>query len=83
MASDGTNTTTQTFLWTVSQVSLTAPSAQTNTEGDTVSLQLQGLASTGSLTYNASGLPAGLSLNATTGLISEKMVSVLMQRAAP
>ena len=41
-ASDGTNTTTQTFLWTVSQLPLTAPSAQTNTEGDTVSLQLQG-----------------------------------------
>ncbi len=35
-----------------------------------MSLQLQGTASTGSLTYNASGLPAGLSLNATTGLIS-------------
>jgi hypothetical protein len=57
-------------LWTVSQVSLTAPSDQTNSEGDSVSLQLQDLASTGSLTYNASGLPAGLSLNATTGLLS-------------
>ncbi len=70
-----TNSTTQTFLWTVSQVSLTAPSAQTNNEGDTVSLQLQGLASTGSLTYNASGLPAGLSLNATTGMISGTITS--------
>lgn len=69
-ASDGSNTTTQTFLWTVSQVTLTLPSDQTNTEGDTVSLQLQGLASSGTLTYNASGLPAGLSLNPTTGLIS-------------
>jgi hypothetical protein len=70
MERDGANTATQTFLWTVAQVSLTAPSAQTNSEGDNVSLQLQGTASTGSLTYNASGLPAGLSLNATTGLLS-------------
>jgi cyanophycinase-like exopeptidase len=69
-ASDGTNTTTQTFLWTVGQVVLTAPSDLTNTEGDTVSLQLQGATSNGSLTYSASGLPPGLSLNATTGLIT-------------
>ncbi len=69
-AGDGTNTTTQYFLWTVAQVSLSAPSDQTNTEGDTVSLQLQGAKSSGSLAYNASGLPAGLSLNTTTGLIS-------------
>ncbi|MHB1423596.1 MAG: beta strand repeat-containing protein [Gemmataceae bacterium] len=69
-ASDGANTTTQTFLWTVSQVTLTLPSAQTNTEGDNVSLQLQGTASSGSLSYNASGLPPGLSLNSTTGLIT-------------
>ncbi len=69
-ASDGTNTTTQTFLWAVGQVSLSTPSDQTNSEGDSVSLQLQGTASSGSLTYNASGLPNGLSLNPTTGLIS-------------
>jgi hypothetical protein len=64
------NSTTQMFLWTVSQVALSAPSDQTNTEGDTVSLQLQGTASSGSLVYNASGLPDGLSINTTTGLIS-------------
>jgi hypothetical protein len=73
-ASDGVNTTTQTFLWTVSQVALTAPGDQTNTEGDNVSLQLQGMASSGSLTYSASGLPAGLSLNSTTGLITGSIV---------
>ncbi|HEY7309296.1 MAG TPA: putative Ig domain-containing protein [Gemmataceae bacterium] len=64
------HSTSQTFLWTVAQVSLGLPSDQTNTEGDVVSLQLQGLASSGSLTYSASGLPDGLSLNTTTGLIS-------------
>jgi hypothetical protein len=74
-ASDGVNTTTQTLLWTVSQVSLTAPSDQTNNEGDNVSLQLQGMASSGTLTYSASGLPSGLSLNATTGLISGTIVA--------
>jgi large repetitive protein len=69
-ASDGVNTATQTFLWTVAQVALMTPSDPTNNEGDTVSLQLQGAASSGSLTYSASGLPDGLSLNPTTGLIS-------------
>jgi hypothetical protein len=69
-ASDGTNTTTQTFLWTVSPVGLALPSDQTNTEGDNVSLQLQGTTGSGTLTYSAVGLPPGLSLNATTGLIS-------------
>jgi hypothetical protein len=54
-ASDANHSTTQTFLWTVSQVSLTATSAQTNTEGDTVSLQLQGATSTGSRSTSTAG----------------------------
>ncbi len=69
-ASDGVHSTSQTFLWTVGQVALTAPSAPTNTEGDSVSLQLQGQSSSGTLAYSASGLPDGLSINPTTGLIS-------------
>ncbi|HZV07529.1 MAG TPA: putative Ig domain-containing protein [Gemmataceae bacterium] len=60
----------QTFNWTVSSVGLAQPSDQTNTEGDSVSLQLQGTGGSGTLTYSAVGLPPGLSLNATTGLIS-------------
>ncbi len=67
---DGVNSASQSFLWTVGPVALTAPADQTNTEGDSVSLQLQGVSNGGSLTYSASGLPDGLSLNATTGLIS-------------
>ncbi len=66
----GANSVNQTFVWTVTPVGLIAPSDQTNTEGDSVSLQLQGLSNSGSLTYSASGLPDGLSLNPTTGLIT-------------
>jgi hypothetical protein len=72
-ASDGTLTASQTFKWfvTKSTVTLTNPGSQTNTEGNTVSLQLSASDSANlALTYRASGLPAGLSLNATTGLIS-------------
>ncbi len=69
-ATDGANTTTQTFLWNVTQVGLVDPGDQTNQEGDTVSLQLEGLSDGGSLVYNAAGLPPGLSLDPTTGLIS-------------
>ena len=71
----GANSTSQSFLWTVTPVGLAAVSDQTNTEGDTVSLQLQGLSNGGSLTYNASGLPNGLSLNSTTGLITGTIVA--------
>ena len=49
---------------------LALPADQTNLEGDTVSLQLTGTDATGTLTYSADSLPAGLSLNAATGLIS-------------
>jgi len=52
-------------------VTVTGPGTQTTTVGTTVSLQVQAASSAGgSLTYSASGLPAGLSINASTGLIS-------------
>jgi hypothetical protein len=68
-ASDGTASTSQTFVWKVAGVAVTAPANQTNKEGDTVSLQVSATTSSGTLTYSASGLPAGLSINAATGLI--------------
>ena len=47
------------------------PAAQTNLETDTVSLQVVASDPDGdALTYGASGLPANLSINPTTGLIS-------------
>ena len=53
-------------------VSVTNPGNQTGTAGSAVSLQIQASdsASGQTLTYSATGLPAGLSINSSTGLIS-------------
>jgi hypothetical protein len=53
-------------------VTVTNPGNQTSTVGAAVSLQIHATdsASGQTLTYNATGLPAGLSINSTTGLIS-------------
>jgi hypothetical protein len=64
-----------TFYWTVScgtdTVTVTNPGNQTGTVGTPASLQLQGTSSCGSpLTWSANVLPSGMSLNASTGLIS-------------
>lgn len=66
------------FLWTVTtgaptnKVTVTNPGSQTSTVGTPVSLQiLASDSATGQvLTYTAAGLPAGLSINASTGIIS-------------
>ncbi len=53
-------------------VTVTNPGAQTWTNGTAASLQIQASdsASGQTLTYSATGLPAGLSINSSTGLIS-------------
>ena len=53
-------------------VTVTNPGAQTSTVGTAASLQIQASdsASGQTLTYSATGLPAGLSVNSSTGLIS-------------
>ncbi|WP_329242666.1 putative Ig domain-containing protein [Actinoallomurus sp. NBC_01490] len=53
-------------------VTVTNPGNQTSTVGTAVSLQIQASdsASGQTLTYSASGLPAGLSINSSTGVIS-------------
>jgi len=52
-------------------VTVTNPGAQTSTVGTAVSLQVQASDTAGgALSYSATGLPAGLSINATSGLIS-------------
>ncbi|GLY80837.1 discoidin domain-containing protein [Actinoallomurus iriomotensis] len=53
-------------------VTVTTPGDQTSTVGTAVSLQIHASdsASGQTLTYSASGLPAGLSINSSTGLIS-------------
>ena len=53
-------------------VSVTSPGNQTGTTGTAASLQVSGSdsASGQTLTYSANGLPTGLSINSSTGLIS-------------
>jgi hypothetical protein len=65
------------FTWTINSttgntVTVTNPGNQTGTVGTAASLQISATdsASGQTLTYSATGLPAGLSINASTGLIS-------------
>ncbi len=65
------------FTWTVNSatgntVTVTNPGNQTGTVGTTASLQISATdsASGQTLTYSATGLPAGLSIGSSTGLIS-------------
>ncbi|MGW0413955.1 putative Ig domain-containing protein [Streptomyces collinus] len=52
-------------------VTVTNPGSQSTTTGGSVSLQIKASDSAGAaLTYSASGLPTGLSVNSTSGLIS-------------
>jgi serine protease len=57
---------------TTNTVTVTNPGNQTSTVGTAVSLQIQASDSAAgqTLTYSATGLPAGLSINSATGLIS-------------
>lgn len=75
--SDGTASDSETFTWTVNPAPNNAPTLsniynQTSTFGQTVSLQVSAsdddLADT--LSFSATGLPTGLSINSSTGLIS-------------
>ena len=71
-ASDGTYSASATFNWTInSPITITDPGEQDDSVGQSVSLQIEASDSSGgTLTYLATGLPSGLSINATTGLIS-------------
>jgi hypothetical protein len=76
--SDGTSSVSTTFTWNVaSSITITSIADQQNTEGDTVNLQVQAtdLNSSATLSFSASGLPTGLSINTSTGLISGTIVA--------
>ncbi len=71
-ASDGTYSASQSFNWNVAiGLTINTINDQQNLEGDSVSFQVIASAPDGgTLTYTASGLPAGLSINSTTGALS-------------
>jgi hypothetical protein len=73
--SDGSLSASRSFTWTIAAANvaptLTAVANQSGTVGQATSLQLQGSDAIGqALTYSATGLPPGLTLAASTGLIS-------------
>ena len=75
-ATSGSNTASQTFDWTVSpNVNVVSPGDQVNAAGDVVAgVYVSGTdlraKTSATLTYLVAGLPSGLSLDASTGLIS-------------
>lgn len=77
-ATDTTGATgSATFSWTVNApagntITVTNPGNQTSSTGTAVSLQIHAVDSQSgqTLTYGATGLPSGLSINASSGLVS-------------
>jgi hypothetical protein len=75
-ASDGFAQGTARFAWRVVRLALAHPGTQTSRVGDAVSLQMQATPAPGSgvdLTFSAMDLPAGLSIDRRTGLISGRL----------
>ena len=72
VVSNGTYASSTNFNWTINgAITISDPGDQANVVGDTVSLQLVAAdTGVGTMSYAAWGLPAGLSLNTSTGLIS-------------
>jgi hypothetical protein len=73
--SDGALTDAASFTWTVTKTNrtptVTNPGNQSSAEGAAVTLQISASDPDGdTLTYSATGLPTGLAINSTTGLIS-------------
>ena len=70
-ASDATDSANTSLTWNVAHLAVTSPGNQTNIEGDAVSLQI-GVSDNAAdtLTFGATGLPNGLSIDAGSGLIS-------------
>ncbi|TDU34167.1 PKD domain-containing protein, partial [Gelidibacter sediminis] len=76
---DGTpsESTKVTFTWTITAAAVngapvvTNPGSQTNIEGEAITLQISATdPESDALTYSATGLPNGLTIDASTGLIS-------------
>jgi large repetitive protein len=73
---DGATSVSQSFQWNVQPIALSSPVSVFNTDGDHVRVPISISAPAGdSISFSASGLPSGLSINATTGTIHGKMAS--------
>ncbi|MBY0230180.1 MAG: putative Ig domain-containing protein [Gemmataceae bacterium] len=70
--SSGSFSSSVTFAWTVTpRVAITQPDSQSSLEGDSVSLQVVAtVPGGGTMSYAATGLPTGLAINTSTGLIT-------------
>jgi hypothetical protein len=69
--SAGGATASQTLSWNVNAVVISTPRSPANATGDSVSLTINATAAYGDpVAFSATGLPDGLSINASTGLIS-------------
>ena len=70
-ATDGVETSDYPFDWPVTGITLTQPQLHANHVGDVVNLAIQASTASGAaLTFAADGLPSGLSINLTTGVIT-------------
>jgi hypothetical protein len=70
-ATDGFETAAFAFDWNVTGITFNVPAIQNNFIGATVSVPMQASAASGaSLNYSAEGLPTGLSINPSSGLIT-------------
>jgi hypothetical protein len=75
-ATDGSASASQSFNWSVQSIILNGPGNQYNADGDSVSVAVTAKAVAGdSISYTATGLPGGLSMNASTGVISGTIAS--------
>ncbi len=66
----GAYSNSQVFALTVTKVGMVNPGDQTNIEGATVALTVSAATGSGTLTFSATGLPDGLSINSSTGEIT-------------
>ena len=76
-ARDGIDPTQFTFEWDITAtINVTAPPLQYNRDGESVNLPIQAQSVSGApLTYSAQGLPAGLTPDPATGVISGALVT--------
>ncbi|MBY0231095.1 MAG: putative Ig domain-containing protein [Gemmataceae bacterium] len=81
---DGTYTAKRWFNWTVApRVAITPIADRTGAEGDSISFQVVANAGGGAMTFAATNLPPGLSINSTTGLITGTLASPPLDGAPP